>query len=268
MPLAAWRPEPALAAAGLLGRLRNRLSGRWPSPEQVRAVFPHLSLDEAARVAWSIGGLESRNRLLVALLRRAGIGPLRKVVRASPQAFAALRPPRILGMFHVGAIQALGVAFERLPGPVLALRRGLLYPPEPPVEIVTTEGDDQWRAAVFHRALAHLERGGFVALALDEVSGPALRASCLGRELALARGPLALARITGAPVSPMVARWRGGTVEVEIGEELAAPPASEEELATAAAGWLERYLMAASEEIGLGLLRNLLSPVSPPAAGR
>ena len=76
-PLAARHPGPALAAAGGLGRLRNRLSGRWPSPEQVRTLFPHLDERAAARVAWSLGGLEARNRLLVACLLRAGLAPIR-----------------------------------------------------------------------------------------------------------------------------------------------------------------------------------------------
>jgi hypothetical protein len=269
-PLAARRPGPALAAAEGIGRLRNRLSARWPSPEQVQALFPHLDRLAAARVAWSLGGLEARNRLLVACLLRAGLAPIRPLVRTPPEAFAGLRPPRILGTFHVGVFHALSAALERLPGPVLALRQGRLYAPAPPLEIASTEGDSQLRAAVFRRALVHLERGGFLALALDEVPGPGLRVPFLGRELALARGPFALARITGAPLAPIVARWREGGIEFEIGEALAAGPAPgltgtaeplawESALAAAAAGWLERYLLASPSETGLGLLRALLA---------
>ena len=187
-------------------------------------------------------------------------------MRTPPEALTDLRPPRILGTFHVGALHALGPALERLPGPVLALRQSQLYAPSPPLEIAATEGDDQLRAAAFHRALDHLKRGGFVALTLDMPQGPGLRAPCLGRELTLARGPFALARITGAPLAPIVARWRGGGIEVELGDALAAdssaaaagPLAWESALAAAAALWLERYLLASPSEIGLGLLRELL----------
>jgi len=263
--LARWasrQPRWALGGAALLGRTRNRLSRRWPSPDDVRALFPRLDPRAAARVAWSIGGLEARNRVLADCLRREGLDPLRPLVRG---ALPPLRPPLLLGTFHAGAVHALGPALERLTGPVLALRHGPLYTPRPPVEIVTTEGDDQRRAAVFQRALDHLRGGCFVVMALDVVPGAGLRVPCLGRTLELARGPFALARLTGAPIRPLVARWQGGGAEVEVGEPLAAGLQGEEiALATAAARWLEDYLRASPAETGLGLLRALLSEeVSP-----
>ncbi|HKI00544.1 MAG TPA: hypothetical protein VKK31_01055 [Thermoanaerobaculia bacterium] len=263
-PLAMRHPSLALAGADALGRLRNRLSRRWPSPQQIGILFPHLDRRAAARVAWSLGALEARNRLLVACIERAGLEPVRPMVRTPPDAFAALRPPLVLGTFHVGAVQALGAVIERLPGPVLILRQGLLYEPCPPVEIASTEGDDQHRAASFRRALAHLDNGGFVVLALDVVQGAGLQVACLGRTLELARGPFALARLAGAPLVPIVARWRQGGVEAEAGEALAVdttlgPAAWEGALAASAGGWLERYLLESPSELGLGLLRILLA---------
>ncbi len=255
-PLVARHPRMALPAASGLGALRNRLSRRWPSPEQVQALFPHLVPRAAARVAWKIGALEARNRLLVDAIRREGLEPVRRLMRPLSEAFAALRPPLILGTFHVGAVQALGAAIERLPGPVLVLRLGALYSPRPPVEILSTEGDDQRRAFSFQRALDHLKEGGFVVLALDGSPGPGLRVPCLGRTLELARGPFALARLTGAPLVPLVARWRKSEVEAEVGAAIGGM--EEGALAASAARWLEGYLMAAPEEIGLGLVRALL----------
>jgi len=254
--------QRALSTAAALGQVRNRLSRRWPDPEQVRSLFPHLDRSTAARIAWSIGGLEARSRLLVTMIQGRGLEPVRPLVRL-PESWTTLRPPLILGMFHVGAIQALGLALEQLPGPVLALRHGALFASRPPLELATTEGNEQSRAALFHRALAYLGRGGFVALALDVAQGPALRVSCLGRPLMLARGPFALARITGAPLVPLVARWRSGGIEILLGETLAAsgheePEAWEGSLAASAARWLESYLLASPGELGLGLLRNLL----------
>jgi hypothetical protein len=171
-------------------------------------------------------------------------------------------------------VHALEPALEQLPGPVLALRHGPLHTAAPPLEIVTTEGDEQCRAAVFGRALIHLQRGGFVVLALDVVPGTGLRVPCLGRTVELARGPFALARLTGAPLVPLVARWRRSGVEVLTGEPLDSletkpardpvvdPSAWESALAAAAARWLEGYLQETPAELGLGLLRILLS--SPP----
>jgi hypothetical protein len=186
------------------------------------------------------------------------------MVRTPPDTFTALRPPLVLGTFHVGAVQALGAVVERLPGPVLILRQGALYEPRPPVDVESTEGDDQHRAASFLRALEHLGGGGFVVLALDVTQGPGLQASCLGRALELARGPFAMARLAGAPLVPLVARWRRGGVEAEIGQALAVDPtlgpaAWEGALAVSAGRWLERYLLESPSELGLGLLRILLA---------
>lgn len=249
--LAVRHPRAAFSIAGALGSLRNRLSRRWPEPEQVRALFPALSRPEAARVAWRIAALEARNRLLVQCIRQGARPPVEV-----PEAFAALRPPLLLGTFHVGAVHALGPALERLPGPVLALRQGRLYTGA--LEVMSTEGGEQSRAAVVLRAGSHLRAGGFVVLALDVVPGSGLAVSCLGRKLELARGPFALARLAGVPIVPLAARWRQERVEVRTGEALA--PAGEAEMAASAARWLESYLLESPAELGLGLLRSLLIP--------
>lgn len=254
--LALLHPRGAFAAAAALGSLRNRVSRRWPSPEQVRTLFPHLTLPQAARVAWEIAAAEARNRVLVECLRRAGAAPVRPLVRAHG-AFAALRPPVLFGTFHVGALHALGPVVERLPGPVLAFRLGRLYEVGPAVEVVSTEGDEQGRAAVFHQALAHLRAGGFVVMALDVVPGEGLSTSCLGHPLELARGPFALARIAGVPLVPLAARWRPDGIEALTGEEISST-GSEAAMAAAAAVWLDGYLRENPAEISLGLLRTLL----------
>jgi hypothetical protein len=265
-PVAARRPRLAFAAAGALGSLRNRLSRRWPSPEQVQLLFPRLARREAHRIAWEIAGNEGRNRLLIEAIRRAGPAAVRPLMATAAEVFTQLRPPLLLGMFHTGAIQALNVAVERLPGRVLVLRQGLLYPPAPPVETESTDGDGQRRAAAFRRALLHLKEGGFVVLALDVVQGASLGVSCLGRPLELARGPFALARLTGAPLRPLVARWERGRIGIVVGDELAAP-AGEGACAAASARWLERYLEGSPVEVGLGLLRALLGGALTPESG-
>jgi hypothetical protein len=270
--LAPRQPRLAFSAASALGSLRNRLSRRWPSPEQVLSLFPHLDRREAERVSWKIGGFEARNRLLIGSLQRSGLDRVRPLLRPSRK-LSELRPPLILGFFHVGAMQALGAAIERLPGPVLLMRQGSPYTPTPPVSLETTEGDGQRRAAAFRRALSYLSHGGFVVVALDVVPGPGYRVPCLGRRVELARGPFAMARLTGAPLVPLVARWRRSGVEVEVGEPLAKGPETEPDaweraLAASAAGWLERYLLESPAELGLGLLRALLSgEIMPESAG-
>jgi hypothetical protein len=211
-----------------------------------------------------------------------GLDPLRPLVRTPPE-LGLLRPPLLLGTFHVGAIHSLSPAFERLPGPAIALRDGPFYQVRPPLTLATTEGGPQRRAALFQRLLGQLSGGGFVALALDAVPGVGLSVPFLGKRLTLARGPFALARLAGVPLVPLVGRFREGGVEIVLGEAFRVPPAFpdpgssaaaawESALAAAAAGWLERYLRAAPSELGLGLLRSLLSTelgcgFNPPAGG-
>jgi hypothetical protein len=261
--VAEHRPQLSLSAGGHVGHLRNRLSQRWPSPEQVHILFPSLSRHEAARVAWKIGGIEARNRILARYLEKDGDRMLPGLMPRPAPALSRLHPPLILGFFHVGAPHALGAVFEWLPVPVLALRLGLRRPAVPTLTVLTIEGSTQQRALVFSRAMAHLQACGVVASALDFVSGPSLTVPFLGRSLELARGPFAMARLAGAPLVPLAARWHGGIVEVEVGDELVAdgfssPEICERNLATAAAGWLENYLWSDPGEMGLGLLHRLV----------
>jgi lauroyl/myristoyl acyltransferase len=79
-----------------------------------------------------------------------------------------------------------------------------------------------------------------------------------GGSMALARGPFALARVTRAPIVPLVARWRGTKVEYVLGQPI---PASSDEasMATALTSWLDRYLTDAPFEISeqtLSLIRG------------
>jgi hypothetical protein len=248
--LAAHHPRPAFRLASLLGAMRNRVTRRWPAASEAAAVLPRGS-------AAGIAALAERNEVLVRCVRRSGIEPIRPLVSV-PDALRDLRGPCILGTFHVGALHAVGVALEAIGRPVLAFRDGLLYTPRPPVEVQTTAGDEQQRAAAFVRALESLRRGELVLLALDVVPGAAIAAECLGRPLALARGAFALARMTGAPIVPLAMRWEGG----EVGVVLGAPLIGQDELALAgaAARWLDRYLRQSPSELTLELLRNLLYP--------
>lgn len=269
--LVARSPQVALILADGIGRLRCRVSGRWPSPEEVQALFPELARPEAARVASRIGGIAARSRVLVECIRARGPRPTRSLVPHPPPGFIRLRAPAILGFFHVGAFQALGAAFEWLPGPVLAFRHGLLTASRPPITVLSTGGSDQERSAVFLRALTHLGSGGFVATAFDEVPGRGVRVPLLGRSLELARGPFALSRLSRTPLIPLAARWHGGTVAVDVGEPLVTdrspdPDTHETMQATAAARWIEAYLRRAPDQVGLGLLRRLLEPPAPASA--
>lgn len=235
--------------AGQLGAQRNRVTRRWPTVAEVRTLFPHLDARRAAKVAHGISALYERNRVLVHCIVRNGIDPVRPLISAG-ESFRSLRGPRILVTFHVGAIHAFGPALESLEASVVAFRMGSIFTPRGALEIESTKGDEQFRAGALHRALLHLRRGGIAFLALDDAPGEAIDTQCLGHRLRLAPGAFALARWTGAPIQPVVARWIGSRIAIELGDPLSTP----EE----AAQWLERYLLDEPSEVTLGLLRNLL----------
>lgn len=243
-------PQTALAVAGALGEFRHRLTRRWPSVDQVRSLFPDLARMSAEEAARGIAALNERNRLLVRAILRHGTEPLRPLVSVE-RSLSALDAPMILATYHVGAVHALGPALERLRRPVLALRDGHLIDPQPPLTILSTEGTSQARALALHQALAHLRGSGFVIMAVDDVPDRSIETRCLDRRLLLAPGAFALARWSGAPIVPVVARWRGNQIRVEAGHEVANP----QEAAT----WLQDYLLDKPSELTLGLMRKLLA---------
>jgi lauroyl/myristoyl acyltransferase len=215
----------------------------------VHALFPHLDSREVAKTAARISALEERNRVVMRLLAAGGIESVRSFTVVE-ESVAALKGPGILAIFHVGGLYATRAVLGRLHSPVVAFRAGPLFAPEDSLRVESTAGDERQRAAALHRALLHLRHGGLLVLALDAVADRGVETRCLGRTLSLAPGAFALARWSGAPIIPLVARWTSGGVQVAIGDSIETPQD--------AATWLERYLLASPSEITLGLLRTLL----------
>lgn len=247
--LSTKRPGLAYPLAAALGALRNRVTGRWPATREVRLLFPHLGRGEGARVASAIGALYERNLVLT----RALVGrtePVRPLVSA-PESLLATAGPCILATFHVGAMHVLGTALERFRTPVLAFRHGA-FPSPGAIEIQSTAGGEQQRAAALHRALLHLRGGGILLIPIDVTNGPSIVTPCLGHTLRLAPGAFTLAKWTGAPIVPVVARWTRSGISVVADNPLPQPTPE------TAAVWLERYLLESPSEITLGLLRALL----------
>ncbi|MGZ4809427.1 MAG: hypothetical protein ACXV7D_08860 [Thermoanaerobaculia bacterium] len=242
-------PAAAYRLASSLGAFRHRLTRRWPTLAEVQALFPHLEPRAAAEVATRVAALHERNLLLVRTIFAHGIDPVSPMVSVAEN-LAAMQGPKILGTFHVGALHAIGAALERLRSPVLVLRSGILFTPRAPLQVQSTEGGDQQRAAALHRALRHLRDGGLVVMALDVVADRGFEAACLGHPLRIAPGAFALARWTKAPIVPVVSRWVSSGIHVDADEPVSSPDE--------AAQWLERFLMASPSEITLGLLRILL----------
>jgi lauroyl/myristoyl acyltransferase len=206
---------------------------RKPTSAQLRTLFPHLRASETGRVLRRIWSNYMRTVMLGGWVRRDGRAQVMALVHEN-DALRQLRPPMIVSTFHIGPTQGLGVLSERLQGESLVLRG--------------SQGNDQQRAATFHRAIETLRANGFVVLALDPHDAPRIAVPFLGGTLQLARGPFAMARIARVPIVLIVPRWIGNEIELIVGEPL---PVGEDEqaLAAAAARWLEDYLRETPGEL-------------------
>lgn len=252
--LASRSPRLAFFAADAYGAFRT-LTARRPSRVELRALFQTSDVNRILRRFWST---HVRTQLLGGWIRRDRAAPIHALVRSN-DAVGALRPPMIIGTFHIGPIYGLGVLSERLQGEPLVLR-GQQFPFERPkrpnVDLI--RGGDQERAATFHRAIERLRDQGFVILALDPKEAQRIAAPFLGGTLHLARGAFAMARIARVPIVPVVARWDGNAIDLIVGDPL---PISDDEqaLAASAARWLETYLRERPGELSYRVLELMSS---------
>lgn len=230
-------PTVALRAADLFAPA-GRLVRAIPDAEDLRRVLPELSVREARRIASRMLRMEARNHVLVRRLRAGGRSRIAGLLlQNAPPSLPP--PPLVLGTFHMGPVHALGAALEGTPAPLLALRND-------------GHGNQQRRAAAFYHATARLRDGEMVLMALDPQRATRIPVPFLGGTLSLARGAFTLAQSTGAPIVPIVARWRGMKIEAIVGEMLDGH--NERELAQSAGRWLERYVRENPAEMSLRIL--------------
>lgn len=177
---------------------------------------------------------------------------------------ARLRSPIVLVSLHVGAFEALGAAVESVPGEFVAFH-GRERPARAGMTLLEAGSSESDRVRAFARALAHMRRGASTLVLADSVQPgiPAIEVPMLGRTLALARGPFALARMARAPVVPVAARWRGTAVEVEVGGSVG-PDGGEEAMARAVGSWFDGYVSARPGELSVFTRWRL----RPPLQGR
>jgi len=167
----------------------------------------------------------------------------------------------VLVSFHLGTVEALGAVFERLPGPRLVL--WACCPVERPGTRLVDIGHSGFVFAA-KCALDTLRAGGFVFSVADGAGHSRVEAALCGRRIVLPRGTFTIARLAGAPLLPMAARWRGSRIEVTTGDLI--PPGDEAEMVSALMGWLEPYLIEHPEEARGDLLHLLrTAPLSQDA---
>lgn len=235
--VAVRRPRLSYSLARGLARLTLPLF-RNVTASQIQAVLPHLDRGQAERARHAILAGSFATDALHAALERSTRDPLYPEVIPNPR-IAQLTPPVILATFHVGPLPALAPVLTATPGDVLALHRNE-WPNRAGLNMLQV-GEGEWdRARMLYRAVETLRSAGSVFVVLDEENAATIPAPFFDRSIQLARGGFALARITGAPIVPFAIRWEGRSVGVTFGDPISEP--AEEDMARAAAAWLERHL--------------------------
>jgi lauroyl/myristoyl acyltransferase len=237
----------------------------------VDALFGPLSVRARVELTRQIAATELRNRSLTRLIRLAGLGSVARLLRCvdvrSLQEARATGRGTLAITWHYGAKAALGPAFRHLGMSALLFTRSPRELPVPAGEGARLDflvvGDPRDRVAHLTRALRHLAAGGLVGIAVDGQQGAAtLEVPFLGRRYTVTRGPAVLARLTGAPMVPVLARWaRDGAIEVRSFEPLAVPPAGaldaeawDRVVLTGAMQFFEQVIRAEPDQLRAALL--------------
>jgi lauroyl/myristoyl acyltransferase len=263
--LARARPRFAYAVAHALVVL-TRPFGFGIEDGVLAATFPGLSPGErraARRRSWE--HYLKGEVLEAAMAARGDASPYPRVV-PNP-ALDALRLPVVLVGFHVGPYQALAAVLSARPSDGLAVERGGRFGVREHFELIRGGNDEAERARTFRRALERVRSGGWFFANLDALDPDerwpvaTIDAPLLGGVMRLARGPFAVARLSGAPIVPLAARWRGTAIEVEVGAPVQ-PGIGEEGMARAVAAWLDAYLRERPGEVSVYLLARVAAPAS------
>ena len=246
-------PVPTYATVGALARATAPLPAAGRLPE----VLPELPPSELRRARRRLRSSEWRTRALSVVMNTATGEPA-----LPPFELEGTLPdqdrPAVYVSLHIGAMPTLAAFLRDLPREVAALHRMDWGLPSK-VTGVYVARNEAARVAGFHRALATLRGGGHVFIPIE---GDTVRVPLLGRSLLVARGPFALARLSGAPIVPLLARWSGGRARIHAGHPIAAGR-DEQAMALKLACELDRYLRAHPGEIDDWLLKGLIDEHSP-----
>ncbi len=266
-------PTAAFAIAGLIGRVLGAMSPQVIPPDDVARLFDGISLREARRIVRASRWLASKNRVVARLAKHGGFEQLSALVRWHGAGYLrerhARREPVILLAWHLGPYLAVAPGLHGLSIPALFIVKKKLPEAPPGIEIYQALGDALLRGAALKGALDWLRSGGIVLIAGDGRQGVGtLDIACLGRTLRFQRGPAVLARLSGAPLVPVVAEWdrAGRAINVTVHAPLPKPAVSRDSavdhdraILTAAAVWFERYVRTAPGQLEPDRLRELAS---------
>lgn len=263
-------PRLALTAAALAGYLGLTVPSDAMSLADLGALLPHVPRDRLPSIRRAIYGHTTRTTLFFTLLARGELERLKPCLRVHGferlHALVAKRAPAILLNWHTGPYRAVGTAlyvhgFE----PLVMEHHPIPHSVTVPLERVAAAGDTWTATAALKAVLDRLRSGGFVLMAGDGYEGArGVEAEVLGRRLVFRQGLATLVRLSGAPVLPVVASWRGGSIDVTLHPPLELRGGGDAEAVVGAcAHWLDGYLRAHPEGLWPDRMREMLA--APPA---
>jgi lauroyl/myristoyl acyltransferase len=261
-----------------------------PLSEVVKDLFgPRLPVHEGI-VAAQVVLNEYRNICVDKLRDLEGFRAIAELVqhREVPllHEFHAARRPAILVLAHLGArfagaaaLQRLGVPaaiFMRAFGPQASREAEAFAARLPGMEYLQVAGSAESGALQLRRAIQRLRAGGMVAIAADAdvTAQRRIPVRYLGRQIHVGRGPALMARISGAPVVPIVAAFlpTGLGISLQVGDPLPPPVVSpladaalEQAVAQSILSWFESFVRGSPGQMRVRQL-NMLAQAPRAAA--
>ncbi len=269
-PLLRTLPRMAFATAGASSRIARALAPAPLTEADLSALLGNLSPHELRRILREIDARWARSSLLKHLVAQGAVREVSSCLRLRGfERLFALRErhvPAILVTWHTGPYQIVGTAVRSQGLEMLTIARGIADPELNEGHSITPAGSQTQAVAALKRAVVHLRAGGIAGVAGDGNYGSSVtEVTVLNRRLAFRHGFATLARLTGAPIMPIVASWNGGTIDVTVHEPLALPAPVETPLEFehavlhAAAAWFDGYLRTYPTELRPDRVRMMLT---------
>lgn len=202
-----------LVATRAIARAATRSSGRYQA--DLATVFPDLSgpeLRSAARDVQANRFTREAMRSLAAVIGWKFLPDLVEVSGGESLVDARSRGPVIVVAWHAGIGAAVLAGLERLGQSGVVLRQRRDRPMLGFSTVVVLGSSLSSRTAALLGAAKHLRAGGLVVFFIDALPiypGVERSVAFLDRRIDLPRGPVALERLTGAPLFHAEACWTG-----------------------------------------------------------
>lgn len=225
-----------------------------PSLDELSALFGELEPRRAGRIRRELASLDHCNRTLRYLIRKRGIHSVLPLmcVRSEPiERLLSENIPVIAVGWHLGPYFHLMTGLHALGrDALLAVLRSDQTPEEFSRIEVRALDEEALLAGFLRRAVDVLKAGGIVGVAMDGRLGAGHSTRYLGQPIQIGRGAASLARITGARLVPVTARWLGHSGRWEVRFHPALPESRadrkqaalfEEQLLNATVGWFDDF---------------------------